>query len=54
MLLPILALYAYVRIVPIGWSFMLSLYDWKLISRIRRVRGIAELRCELFADSNFQ
>lgn len=53
MLLPILALYAYVRIVPIGWSFVLSLYDWKLISRIRPFVGLRNY-ARLFADSNFQ
>jgi ABC-type sugar transport system permease subunit len=35
MLLPVLAIYAHVRIVPIARSFELSFYDWRLIARMR-------------------
>src|SRR5215813_12194011 len=31
-LLPVLALFAYVRVVPIGFSVLLSFYKWKLIA----------------------
>lgn len=52
MLLPVMALYAYIRIVPIGWSFVLSLYDWKLIARIRPFVGL-ENYVRMVADENF-
>jgi multiple sugar transport system permease protein len=53
MLLPVLAIYAYVRIVPIGWSVVLSLYDWRLIARVHPFVGLANY-VQMFADSNFQ
>ena len=52
MLLPVMALYAYVRIVPIGWSFVLSLYDWRLISRVRPFVGLQNY-ARMLGDGNF-
>ncbi len=52
MLLPVMALYAYVRIVPIGWSFVLSLFDWRLISRVRPFVGLQNY-ARMLGDDNF-
>ena len=46
MLLPVLAIYAYVRIIPIGRSVQLSFYDWKLIARVRPFVGLANYRSD--------
>jgi multiple sugar transport system permease protein len=53
MLLPVLAIYAYVRIFPIARSFQLSFYDWKLMARVRPFIGLANYK-RMFADENFQ
>ncbi len=52
MLLPVLAIYAYVRVVPIGWSFVLSLYDWRLIARVRPFVGLQNY-VRMIGDNNF-
>jgi multiple sugar transport system permease protein len=51
-LLPVLALFAYVRVVPIGFSVLLSFYKWKLISPIRPFVGLDNYR-QLVRDDNF-
>ena len=52
MLLPVLAIYAYVRIVPIGRSVELSLFDWKLIARVRPFVGFDNY-ARMLVDENF-
>jgi multiple sugar transport system permease protein len=52
MLLPVLAIYAYVRIVPIGRSVQLSLFDWKLIARVRPYVGFDNY-LRMLGDENF-
>jgi multiple sugar transport system permease protein len=52
MLLPVLAIYAYVRIVPIGRSVQLSFYDWKLIARLRPFVGLDNY-VRMLGDDNF-
>jgi multiple sugar transport system permease protein len=52
MLLPVMAIYAYVRIVPIGRSIQLSFYNWRLISRVRPFVGFANY-VRMFHDDNF-
>jgi ABC-type polysaccharide transport system permease subunit len=51
-LLPVLALFAYVRVVPIGFSVLLSFYKWKLISPLKPFIGLENYR-QLMADDNF-
>lgn len=51
-LLPVLALFFYVRIIPIGFSFVLSFYNWKLISPRRPFVGWDNY-LNLMADDNF-
>jgi multiple sugar transport system permease protein len=53
MLLPVLAIYAYVRIYPIARSFQLSFYDWRLIAKVRPFVGLANYE-RMFADENFR
>jgi len=53
MLLPVLAIYAYVRIVPIARSLELSFYDWRLISRVRPFVGVANY-VRMVGDENFR
>jgi len=53
MLLPVLAIYAYVRIVPIARSFELSFYDWRLIARLRPFVGVANY-VHMVGDENFR
>jgi multiple sugar transport system permease protein len=53
MLLPVLAIYAYVRIFPIARSFQLSFYDWKLMARVRPFVGLANYE-KMFGDDNFR
>ena len=53
MLLPVLAIYAYVRIYPIARSFQLSFYDWKLMARVRPFIGLDNY-ARMFADENFR
>ncbi len=52
MLLPVMAIYAYVRIIPIGSSFVLSLYDWRLIARVRPFVGLQNY-VRMIGDENF-
>jgi multiple sugar transport system permease protein len=52
MLLPVLAIYAYVRIVPIARSFELSFFDWRLIARVRPFVGLANY-ARMLGDENF-
>ena len=51
-LLPIVALFFYVRIIPIGFSFLLSFYKWNLISPRRPFVGWDNY-LELLEDENF-
>jgi multiple sugar transport system permease protein len=51
-LLPVLALFAYVRLVPIGNSFILSFYKWELLSKVRPFIGLANYEA-LLNDANF-
>jgi multiple sugar transport system permease protein len=52
MLLPVLAIYAYVRIVPIGRSVQLSFFDWRLIARTRPFVGLDNY-VRMIGDENF-
>ena len=51
-LLPVLALFFYVRIIPIGFGFVLSLYRWNMISPRKPFVGFANY-IQLFGDENF-
>jgi len=51
-LLPVLALFAYVRVVPIGFSVLLSFYKWKLISPLKPFIGLDNYT-QLMRDDNF-
>ena len=51
-LLPILVLFLYVRIIPIGFGFVLSLYRWNMISPRKPFVGLANY-VQLFGDENF-
>ncbi|HEX3346509.1 MAG TPA: sugar ABC transporter permease, partial [Acetobacteraceae bacterium] len=51
--LPIIALFFYVRILPIGFSLLLSFYKWNLISPIRPWIGLDNY-ATLLGDENFQ
>ena len=51
-LLPIVALFFYVRIIPIGFSFLLSFYKWNLISPRRPFVGFDNY-LGLLEDENF-
>jgi multiple sugar transport system permease protein len=53
MLLPVLAIYAYIRIFPIIRSVQLSFYDWRLMARVRPFVGLANYE-RMFADENFR
>jgi len=52
-LLPVLALFFYVRIIPIGFGFMLSFYRWNLISPRKPFIGWDNYT-NLLSDENFQ
>src|SRR5262249_13952582 len=52
-LFPVLALFAYVRIVPIGWSFVLSFYKWDMIRPLKPFIGLTNYEL-LLSDENFQ
>ena len=52
-LLPVLALFFYVRIVPIGFGFMLSFYRWNLISPRKPFVGWDNYTA-LLGDDNFK
>ena len=51
-LAPVLALYAYLRIVPIAQTFWMSLHEWKLISRRRPFVGLENYE-RLLRDDTF-
>jgi len=51
-LLPVLALFFYVRVVPIAFSVMLSFYRWNLISPRKPFIGWANY-IQLLSDDNF-
>ena len=53
MLLPVMVIYAYVRIWPIIRSFVLSFYNWRLIARVRPFVGLANYE-HMLGDQNFQ
>jgi multiple sugar transport system permease protein len=52
-LAPIVALFVYVRVVPIGFSLLLSFYRWNLISPVRPWIGLDNY-ANLLSDDNFQ
>jgi multiple sugar transport system permease protein len=52
-LAPVLAIYAWVRLYPIGEILRLSLHQWDLLSRERPFVGLANFR-ELFQDHLFR
>jgi multiple sugar transport system permease protein len=52
MLLPVMVIYAYIRIWPIARSFVLSFYNWRLISRVRPFVGLANYE-QMLGDQNF-
>ncbi|MBV9523109.1 MAG: sugar ABC transporter permease [Alphaproteobacteria bacterium] len=51
-LAPVLALFAYVRVVPIAWSLVLSFYKWNLISPLKPFIGFTNYKL-LLSDENF-
>src|SRR5262249_9250871 len=51
-LAPVLALFAYVRIVPIGWSVVLSFYKCTLIQPLKPYIGLTNYRL-LLEDETF-
>ncbi len=51
-LLPILAIFAWLRLYPIEETLRMSLYEWNLISKNRPFVGFANFR-ELFGDKLF-
>jgi multiple sugar transport system permease protein len=51
-LAPVLVLFAYVRVYPIAWSFVLSFYRWNLIHKVKPFIGF-ENYVTLFSDENF-
>jgi multiple sugar transport system permease protein len=51
-LAPVLALFAYARVVPIVWSFVLSFYKWNLISPLKPYIGLTNYEL-LLSDENF-
>jgi multiple sugar transport system permease protein len=51
-LLPVLALFLYVRIIPIGFGFLLSFYRWNLIQPRKPFVGLENYRT-LLSDENF-
>ena len=51
-LVPVLALFAYVRIWPIAWGVVLSFHKWNLISPIKPFIGWANYS-QLIGDPNF-
>jgi multiple sugar transport system permease protein len=51
-LLPVLALFFYVRVIPIARTFILSLYRWNMISPRKPFIGLENYR-QLFVDDNF-
>jgi multiple sugar transport system permease protein len=51
-LAPVLVLFIYVRVYPIAWSVVLSLYRWNLIRAQKPFIGLANY-VALFSDENF-
>jgi multiple sugar transport system permease protein len=51
-LLPVLALFVYVRIIPIGFGFLLSFYKWNLLSPVKPFVGFNNY-LTLLDDDNF-
>jgi multiple sugar transport system permease protein len=52
-LAPVLFLFGYIRLFPIAWSAILSLYNWNLISLHKPFVGLANY-VRLAHDGNFQ
>ena len=52
-LLPILAIFAWVRFYPIEETLRMSLHEWNLISKTRPCIGLANFQ-ELFGDQLFR
>lgn len=51
-LAPVMALFAYARVFPIGWSVVLSFYRWDLIRPLKPFIGFANYE-QLLGDENF-
>jgi multiple sugar transport system permease protein len=51
-LLPILALFVYTRVIPIGNAFILSFYKWDILSSKKTFVGLSNYR-RLLTDENF-
>ena len=51
-LAPVLALFAYIRAVPIAWSLILSFHRWDLISAVKPYVGLGNY-VRLAGDANF-
>src|SRR5882724_8806193 len=51
-LAPVLALFLYVRIIPIAWSVVLSFYKWNLIAPLKPFIGFTNYEL-LLSDENF-
>lgn len=52
MLAPILALYTYIRIIPIMWTFVMSLYKWDFTQVFHPFIGLANYQA-LVSDERF-
>lgn len=52
-LLPILVLYAYLRVIPIGRTFLMSLYNWDMISKTHPFVGLQNY-INLLKDERFR
>lgn len=50
---PVIAIFAYVRMFPIGEIFRLSLHKWDILSKNKPFIGLANFQ-ELFGDRLFQ
>src|SRR5260370_2886860 len=51
-LAPVLALFLYVRVIPIAWSVVISFYRWDLIRPLKPFVGLANYE-NLLSDANF-
>jgi len=52
-LLPIVALYVYLRMIPIGRTFFMSLFDWDMISKVHPFLGLQNY-VNLLKDDRFR
>jgi multiple sugar transport system permease protein len=52
-LLPTLILFVYLRVVPTGWAFVMSLFKWGLVKPAEKFVGLDNYT-KLLGDKNFQ